>query len=133
MRIAAVADIHGNLPALEAVLADIEAAKVDHIVFCGDYVLGAADDKGCWERVKETGAPMVRGNAERYAAEFGTEKGEERWHGEQFKPLQYTVSQFTDEERQELGRLPTTFKLDEAPDVLFYHANPVNDMDIWGG
>ena len=131
MRIAAVADIHGNLPALEAVLAHIQSAGVDHVVFCGDYVLGAADDKGCWEPVRETGAPMVRGNADRYTAEFGTEQGEERWHGEQFKPLQFTVSQFTDEERQELGKLPTTYKLADVPDVLFYHANPRNDMDLW--
>ena len=131
MRIAAVADIHGNLPALRAVLADIRSTGVDHVVFCGDYVLGAADDKGCWDCVVETGAPMVRGNAERYAAEFGTERGEERWHGEQFKPLQFTVTQFTDEERQELGKLPSTCKLADVPDVLFYHANPCNDMDLW--
>ena len=130
MRIAAVADVHGNLPALQAVLADIESEGVDHLVFCGDYVLGAADDKACWERVKQTEAQLVRGNAERYVAEFGTERGQARWAGEQFLPLQYTVSQFTDAERQEMGELPTTCKLADAPDVLFYHANPRNDMDI---
>ena len=52
MKIAAVSDIHGNLPALEAVLADIDSIGVDHVVFCGDIVLGAPDDKACWERVK---------------------------------------------------------------------------------
>ena len=71
MRIAAVVDIHGNLPALEVVLADIESVGVDQMVFCGDVVLGAPDDRACYYRVLETGAPVIRGNAERYLAEFG--------------------------------------------------------------
>ena len=130
MKIAAVADIHGNLPALEAVLADIDSIGVDHVVFCGDIVLGAPDDKACWERVKQTGAPIVRGNTDRFMAEFGTERADPRWMTEQFKPLQYAASQFSVDERQELGRLPTRYKLADVPDVLFYHSNPRNDMDI---
>src|SRR5215469_6714627 len=40
MRIAALYDIHGNLPALEAVLADVRAAAVDRIVAGGDVIVG---------------------------------------------------------------------------------------------
>ena len=40
MRVAVLADVHGNLPALEAVLADVEAAGVDRIVLPGDIALG---------------------------------------------------------------------------------------------
>ena len=40
MRVAAISDIHGNLPALEAVLADIEREGVDAIVVAGDSVSG---------------------------------------------------------------------------------------------
>lgn len=130
MRIAAVVDIHGNLPALEAVLADIESVGVDHIVCCGDMVLGAPDDRACYYRIMELGVPVIRGNAERYVAEFGTSAADPRWTTEQFGPLQYSVSQFSDAERVELGNLPTTHRLPDAPDVLFYHANPQNDMDI---
>ena len=53
-----------------------------------------------------------------------------RWWTEQFGPLQFSVSQFSDAERMELGALPPNHRLPEAPDVLFYHANPRNDMDI---
>ena len=67
MRIACVSDIHGNLPALEAVLDDIDR-------------LG--------------------------------------------------VAEFTEDERQQLRDLPPTVSLPEAPDVLFYHAGPANDMDV---
>jgi predicted phosphodiesterase len=40
MRVAVLADVHGNLPALEAVLADVDAADVDRIVLLGDIALG---------------------------------------------------------------------------------------------
>ena len=40
MRVAALADVHGNAPALEAVLADLEGEQVDLVVFCGDLTWG---------------------------------------------------------------------------------------------
>ena len=40
MRVAALCDIHANLPALDAVLGDVRAAGVDLIVFGGDIVPG---------------------------------------------------------------------------------------------
>lgn len=131
MRIAAISDIHGNLPALDAVLADIDSVGADHVVCCGDIALGAPDDKACWDRIRETGAPIVRGNTDRFVADFGTVKADPRWTTEQFQPLQYSVSQFSDDDRRALGRLPATHKLPGVPDLLFYHANPRNDMDIW--
>ena len=39
-RVAAISDIHGNLPALEAVLADVERADVDAVVVAGDTISG---------------------------------------------------------------------------------------------
>ena len=127
MNIAVISDIHGNLPALEAVLVDIDSFGVDHLVCCGDMVLWGPDDKLCCERVKETGASIVRGNSERYVADFGTERGGPLWTTEVYLPLRYAVDQFSVDEREELGKLPTTFKLVEAPDVLFYHATPRDD------
>ena len=40
MRVAALADVHGNAPALEAVLVEAAAAGADLIVFCGDLTWG---------------------------------------------------------------------------------------------
>ena len=45
MRIAVVADIHGNLPALRAVLADIDREAVDAIVVGGDVVAGPSSSR----------------------------------------------------------------------------------------
>ncbi|HEV2967881.1 MAG TPA: metallophosphoesterase, partial [Candidatus Dormibacteraeota bacterium] len=40
MRVAVLCDIHGNLPALQAVLAEVEKSRVDLIVFGGDVAAG---------------------------------------------------------------------------------------------
>src|ERR1700730_16954174 len=70
MRIAVLCDIHGNLPALEAVLAEVEEAQVDLIVFGGDVAAGPMPV----ETIKalagyEGRARFVRGNADRLMVE----------------------------------------------------------------
>jgi Icc-related predicted phosphoesterase len=44
-RVAALADVHGNAPALEAVLAEVEAEAPDLIVFCGDLTWGPLPER----------------------------------------------------------------------------------------
>ena len=60
MRIAVLSDVHANLPALEAVLAD--AGPVDAIWHLGDVVGYGPDPDGVVERLREAGAIGVRGN-----------------------------------------------------------------------
>jgi putative phosphoesterase len=63
MRVAAISDIHGNLPALEAVLADIERERVDSVVVVGDTIIGPSPVE-VFDLVTGLGAHVVRGNAE---------------------------------------------------------------------
>jgi predicted phosphodiesterase len=65
MRIAAVSDIHGNLGALEAVLADIGRRGVDSIVNLGDIVSGFLQPRETAERLMALDLPTIRGNHER--------------------------------------------------------------------
>ena len=66
MRIAVVADVHGNLLALEAVLADLRArAAPDMVVNLGDLCTGAFDPAGSADAQVALGCPTLAGNHER--------------------------------------------------------------------
>ena len=112
-RVAALYDVHGNLPALEAVLA--EAAEVDLLVVGGDVVAGAFVAEVV-ERLRAEGdrARWLRGNAERELRE-----------GERDPAL-------TDEQVDFLYGLPERVELDlpGLGHVLFCHATPQNDVDM---
>jgi putative phosphoesterase len=66
MRVAALHDVHGNLPALEAVLAEVASLEVDRIVAGGDVVAGPFA-RECLDLLLRHDAAFVRGNAEREA------------------------------------------------------------------
>lgn len=59
-----VSDIHGNLPALEAVLADIDLVRPDAVVLGGDLALGGPHPVEVVDRLREHGWPSVLGNTD---------------------------------------------------------------------
>lgn len=69
MRIAVVSDIHGNLPALEAVLADLDEVRPDVVLYGGDLALGGPHPVEVVERIRELGWPSVLGNTDEALAE----------------------------------------------------------------
>ena len=71
MRVAVLCDIHGNLPALQAVLADVEKIGVDVVVFGGDVAAGPMPVETIEVLSGYIGrARFVRGNADRYMVEI---------------------------------------------------------------
>ena len=64
MRLAIVSDIHGNLPALEAVLADLEQVRPDAVVLGGDLALGGPHPVEVVDRLLSLGWPSVLGNTD---------------------------------------------------------------------
>lgn len=62
MRLAIVSDIHANLQAFEAVLADIDQQGVDAILCCGDVVGYGGDPEACVDLARERCAAVVLGN-----------------------------------------------------------------------
>src|SRR5215216_2301905 len=62
--IALIADIHGNLAALEAVLDALRAEPADQIVCLGDVAATGPQPCGVLRRLRELGCPMVMGNAD---------------------------------------------------------------------
>ncbi|NCY26593.1 MAG: metallophosphatase family protein, partial [Alphaproteobacteria bacterium] len=61
MKYAIFGDIHGNLEALEAVLADMEEQGITHLLCLGDLVGYGANPAECLEIVRATGCPVVLG------------------------------------------------------------------------
>lgn len=112
MNVAALYDVHGNVHALEAVLAEVERVGVDAIVFGGDMVAGPFP-RETLERVWSTDAHAIRGNADVPT----TIAPEAAWVWEQLD----------EEETAWLVGLPRSLVLD---DVLYCHAVPASEEEI---
>lgn len=125
MRVAALYDVHGNLPALDAVLADVPG---DAVILIGGDVAWGLHPRETLERLRALGDRVVwlRGNADRELA-----PGEEDWvPGE---ALDWVRAQLDDEWIAFLHGLPSsmTLDIDGVGRVLFVHATPRNDFDIF--
>ncbi len=129
MRIAILADIHGNLAAFEAALKHAVQQKPDTTIINGDIVIGSPDSQACLALAMSLGCPILRGNHERYAATFGTPQGSPQWTSEQFAPIQWAVAQLSPQERQALAQLPASLRFPELQDLFFVHASERGDHD----
>lgn len=134
MRVAALYDIHGNLPALEAVIADVRAANADLIVVGGDVLPGPMPVETL-DYLLELDLPVrfLQGNGDRVvlAQMRGIEPAEVP---EQFREgIRWNARQLTAEHERALASWPATlrFKIAGLGDVLFCHATPRNDIDIF--
>jgi putative phosphoesterase len=130
VRIAALYDIHGNLPALEAVLAEVEEARADLVLVGGDMVAGPFPSETL-ERLSGLGdrAYYIRGNADRVLVEDVSEApGPSPWPERQA----WTRAQLTDDQRRLLATLAQTVALEVAGlgEVLFCHGSPRSDEEI---
>jgi 3',5'-cyclic AMP phosphodiesterase CpdA len=74
MRFAAIADVHGNYLALEAVVADIRAQNIDEIVNLGDMASGPLDARRTMDALMALDAVHVLGNHDRYLIDRPAEK-----------------------------------------------------------
>jgi len=134
MAVAAVYDIHGNLPALEAVLEDIRLAKVDRILVGGDVLPGPMPRETieCLLNL-DLPAQFIHGNGDRevLARMRGIETGgvPEKFRG----VIDWTAHQLQPEHEQLLGAWPSTLQLGikGLGTVLFCHATPRNDTEIF--
>ncbi|BDS08605.1 serine/threonine protein phosphatase [Oceaniferula spumae] len=102
MRVAIFSDIHANLEALEAILADSEEQGCDSYICLGDVVGYNADPAACLERVKAMGCPVVKGNHDQ---DCGHDTSLEMMNPVAAEALQWTREQLSPEQRQWLARL----------------------------
>jgi putative phosphoesterase len=126
MRIAVLSDVHGNLPALDAVLAEVEAEGFDAVVSGGDVVSGPMP-RECLDRLAALGDRIswVRGNADRevVAALDGTLPGE-LGDDPAVRSARYAAARLTAADRELLASFAPTVRLGE---VLVCHGTPASD------
>jgi predicted phosphodiesterase len=131
MRVAALYDIHGNLPALEAVLAELDTLGCERIVAGGDMALGPspAEVLQALERLGDRVA-FVRGNCDRDMATVlhREPRPEHPWEDR----LRWAAEQISAEQRDLLGGLPLslTLEVDGLGPTLFCHGTPRSDDEI---
>jgi putative phosphoesterase len=136
MRVAAIYDIHANLPALEAVLQDIRQAEVDHVVVGGDVFPGPMPRETIRCLGLEIPVQFIQGNGDRevLAQMAGTETAWYATAPEQWRePVRWTAQQLHPEYEQLLAGWPKTLRV-EIPglgEVLFCHATPRNDTEVF--
>ena len=133
MRVAAIYDIHGNLPALEEVLGEIRAAGVDRVVVGGDLIPGPMP-KESLRSLLDFPVPtqFIYGNGEVAVLEV-MEGREPIFVPEQHRPvIRWTAEQLS-EQKQVLSGWPKTISI-EVPglgQVLFCHATPRDENEVF--
>jgi putative phosphoesterase len=129
VRVAAVYDVHGNLPALDAVLAELEALDVDAVVLGGDIAIGPMP-RQTLERLLGLGesALFLRGNVDREVGADPPGTGDGIW----VDRIRWTAAQLDRGQRAWLAALPDTqtVAVDGLGPVLFCHGSPRSDDEI---
>ncbi|MBL9037733.1 MAG: metallophosphoesterase [Archangium sp.] len=128
MRVAVLADIHGNLPALEAVLDDIKRQSPDFICAAGDLALRGAFPAETVDLLEATCDSLLMGNTDCYIAGHylsGAYRDPDHWKTEL---LQWTRAQLGPERVKRLGELPFSVRYTprKGSDLFVCHANPRN-------
>jgi predicted phosphodiesterase len=125
-RLAVLADIHGNLPALEVVMADMQAYHVDHVVVAGDVVNWGPFSAQVMERVTGEGWAVIRGNNEFYLLDYNTPRQPAHWSGYTLLPWLY--EQLKGHWHHVIASWPDEISLrfPDAPPVRVFHGSPGN-------
>ncbi len=120
---AVLADVHGNLEALDVVLADARAHGAASFVVAGDLSGFGGDPDGCLDRLIATNARMVRGNHEAdYVARFGPGMPAEWRTGPRWAGLRWNMERLGTTRRRYLADLPDRLELEGRAAVM--HASP---------
>src|SRR5262245_1597447 len=131
MRIAVLSDVHGNLPALEVALGEVDREQPDLVIFCGDVASGPmpAETIDALRQIRR--ARFVRGNADRGLIDEFDGKDPAPMPGPFSK---WCAQQIDREQRDFLASFEPSVTVEDVDGlgrVLFCHASPRNDTDVF--
>lgn len=134
MRLAAIYDIHGNLPALEAVLQDIRQAKVDQVIVGGDVFPGPmpVETIACLLGL-DIPVRFIQGNGDREVLAIMRGLGTNAIPEQAREAVRWVAQQLHAEDERLLANWPKTLCIPvrELGEVLFCHATPRSDTEIF--
>jgi predicted phosphodiesterase len=134
MRVACLYDIHANLPALEAVLADVREARAEHIIIGGDALPGPMP-RECLDLLYSLDIPtdFIIGNGDRETA--AAARGPVGSIIPEFfrEAMKWNAGQMRPRDLQAIDSWPLTVQLsiDGIGETLFCHATPRNDTEVF--
>lgn len=120
--VAVLADIHGNLDALDAILADLAVQQYDSVVLAGDLLTGGPQPVETLQRIRDLRAPTILGNADREVTKTQSSLPIARW----------TREQIGEEGVAYLRELPLAHRItppdgrSPEDDLLVVHATPTS-------
>jgi putative phosphoesterase len=127
--LAAVSDIHGNLPALDAVLAELKQEQLDELVCLGDVAVGPEPVETV-ARIRETACPVVMGNWDAWAVE-GFPPAPADPMRKFIEQGEWWARKLSDEDRAFIGSFVPRIELELAGiPVLCFHGSPASHDEL---
>ncbi|HEX6819066.1 MAG TPA: metallophosphoesterase [Ktedonobacterales bacterium] len=134
-RVAVIADLHGNLAATEAVLADLDLLRPDRVVIAGDFINRGPQGRAVLERMAPLGMPAISGNHDAWLAALA--RGQRRppnWESSWWTPVRRGVEELTLEWVEWLEQLPFSLRV-EVPGTTplrIVHGSPRDNREGMG-
>ena len=128
-RIGLISDVHGNLLALEAVLAELEREELDGLVCLGDIAVGP-QPAAALARVRELGCPVVKGNWDEWFC-AGMPPADTETARKLMEIGEFWAAQLSAEEIAEVRGYAPTVELDlgGGETALCFHGSPSSNTD----
>jgi predicted phosphodiesterase len=124
MRCAVLADIHDNLPALQAVLADLQSFQPEIVLVAGDMLLGGPYPAEVMAELRALPAVVIRGNNEGYLLEYS--QAPQKFAEKRWAALRWSYAHLGSDNLAWIARLPeqTTFTPPGVTPVRMLHGSP---------
>jgi predicted phosphodiesterase len=124
--IAVISDIHGNLPALTAVMADLNRMTPDQVVVNGDMIGRGPQSRETLDVIRETGWPAVLGNHEEFLAACARGDCPSDWEEGWWNPIRMAMSTLSPDCFAWMEKLPFTHivEMPGAPPIQMVHGSP---------